>query len=207
MVEVANDLRKNFGADYIVESLYQKAVKKKKNCIIESIRSPLEAEALKRKDDFYLFAIDADPKVRYERNIKRGTETDNQSFKKFVSDEKREMTSTDPAKQNLKKCMQMADYKFDNIGTVEDLNKKVEEVIRIMLKKKMQNKKDKGTVKKTVKIEKYKRPSWDDYFLEVMNAIAKRATCDRGRAGTVIVKDRQILVTGYVGSSCRDATL
>jgi dCMP deaminase len=33
-----------------------------------------------------------------------------------------------------------------------------------------------------------------------MNAIAKRATCDRGRAGTVIAKDKQILVTGYVGS-------
>ena len=36
--------------------------------------------------------------------------------------------------------------------------------------------------------------------MEVMGAIAKRATCDRGRAGTVIVKDKQILATGYVGS-------
>ena len=26
-------------------------------------------------------------------------------------------------------------------------------------------------------------PSWDDYFMEVANAIAKRATCDRGRSG------------------------
>lgn len=33
-----------------------------------------------------------------------------------------------------------------------------------------------------------------------MNAIAKRATCDRGRAGSVAVKDNQILATGYVGS-------
>lgn len=54
--------------------------------------------------------------------------------------------------------------------------------------------------KSTDKIEKYTRPSWDDYFMEVMNSIAKRATCDRGRAGTVIVKDKQILATGYVGS-------
>ncbi|HPJ17245.1 MAG TPA: cytidine/deoxycytidylate deaminase family protein [Candidatus Woesebacteria bacterium] len=48
----------------------------------------------------------------------------------------------------------------------------------------------------------YSRPSWDDYFLEVMNAIAKRATCDRGRAGSVAVRDNQILATGYVGSPC-----
>ena len=47
---------------------------------------------------------------------------------------------------------------------------------------------------------KYVRPSWDEYFMEVANAISKRATCDRGRSGCVIAKDRQILVTGYVGS-------
>jgi dCMP deaminase len=34
----------------------------------------------------------------------------------------------------------------------------------------------------------------------IANAIARRATCDRGRSGCVIAKDRQILVTGYVGS-------
>ena len=47
---------------------------------------------------------------------------------------------------------------------------------------------------------KYVRPSWDEYFMEVAGAVAKRATCDRGRSGCVIAKDRQILVTGYVGS-------
>ncbi len=46
----------------------------------------------------------------------------------------------------------------------------------------------------------YVRPSWDDYFLEVANAIAKRATCDRGRSGCVIARDKQLLVTGYVGA-------
>jgi dCMP deaminase len=46
----------------------------------------------------------------------------------------------------------------------------------------------------------YVRPSWDEYFMEVCRAIAKRATCDRGRSGCVIARDNQILVTGYVGS-------
>jgi dCMP deaminase len=48
--------------------------------------------------------------------------------------------------------------------------------------------------------EKYIRPSWDEYFLELADAVSKRATCDRGRSGCVIVKDKRILVTGYVGS-------
>jgi dCMP deaminase len=46
----------------------------------------------------------------------------------------------------------------------------------------------------------YQRPSWDEYFMEVCDAIAKRATCDRGRSGCVIAKENQILVTGYVGA-------
>ena len=48
--------------------------------------------------------------------------------------------------------------------------------------------------------EKYVRPSWDEYFMEIANTVAKRATCDRGRSGCVIAKGRQLLVTGYVGS-------
>ncbi len=46
----------------------------------------------------------------------------------------------------------------------------------------------------------YVRPSWDDYFLEVARAIAKRSTCDRGRIGCVIARNRQLLVTGYAGA-------
>ena len=47
---------------------------------------------------------------------------------------------------------------------------------------------------------KYVRPSWDEYFMEIAHTVSKRATCDRGRSGCVIVRDRQILATGYVGS-------
>ncbi len=44
------------------------------------------------------------------------------------------------------------------------------------------------------------RPSREAYFLKLADTVADCATCDRGRSGCVIVKDRQILVTGYVGS-------
>ncbi len=47
---------------------------------------------------------------------------------------------------------------------------------------------------------KDKRPSWDEYFNEMADAVSKRATCNRGRSGCVIVKDRHMLVSGYVGS-------
>lgn len=50
------------------------------------------------------------------------------------------------------------------------------------------------------KEEKYIRPSWDEYFMEISRTVAKRATCDRGRSGCVISKNNRLLVTGYVGS-------
>jgi len=50
------------------------------------------------------------------------------------------------------------------------------------------------------KAKVYVRPSWDEYFMEVAHTISKRATCDRGRSGCVIARDKRLLVTGYVGS-------
>ncbi len=44
------------------------------------------------------------------------------------------------------------------------------------------------------------RPSWDNYFLGLVDEVAARATCDRGKSGCVVVRDKRIICTGYVGS-------
>lgn len=44
------------------------------------------------------------------------------------------------------------------------------------------------------------RPSWDEYFLKVAMLVSERATCPRMHVGCVLVKDKQILATGYNGS-------
>lgn len=44
------------------------------------------------------------------------------------------------------------------------------------------------------------RPTWDEYFLDLVHQVAQRATCDRGRSGCLIAKERRIIATGYVGS-------
>lgn len=48
--------------------------------------------------------------------------------------------------------------------------------------------------------DKTTRPSWDDYFMDIAFAAAKRATCPRKRVGAVIAKNKNILTTGYNGS-------
>lgn len=44
------------------------------------------------------------------------------------------------------------------------------------------------------------RPSWDEYFMEIVELIKTRSTCLRRQVGAVIVKDKRILATGYNGA-------
>ena len=44
------------------------------------------------------------------------------------------------------------------------------------------------------------RASWDRYFMDIAKVVSSRATCDRKHVGAVIVRDRNILATGYNGS-------
>ncbi|HLD62570.1 MAG TPA: cytidine/deoxycytidylate deaminase family protein [Candidatus Norongarragalinales archaeon] len=44
------------------------------------------------------------------------------------------------------------------------------------------------------------RPSWDEYFVKIAEMVAQRATCPRKRLGSVIVKEKRIIATGYNGS-------
>lgn len=129
MVSVANDLRAKHSPAYIVEQLYEGAKTAGKNCIIESIRTPGEATLLQSKGNFFLFAVDALPENRYRRIKLRASETDFVSYETFLENEKREMNSDDPNKQNLKKCIEMADYFFENNGSVADLYEKIKVVL------------------------------------------------------------------------------
>ncbi len=44
-----------------------------------------------------------------------------------------------------------------------------------------------------------KRPTWDEYFLEIACLVSRRSTCLRRRVGAVLVRDKRILATGYNG--------
>ena len=109
--------------------LFEKALSLGKNSIIESIRTPGEIFSLRKKGEFYLFAVDADPEIRYARISSRQSETDHVSYRTFLENEQREMNSTDPNAQNIARCMELADFKLWNNGTIEQLNRQVEEIL------------------------------------------------------------------------------
>ena len=45
-----------------------------------------------------------------------------------------------------------------------------------------------------------KRPQWDEYFLKLAMLASERATCPRMHCGCVLVKDKNVISTGYNGS-------
>jgi len=49
-------------------------------------------------------------------------------------------------------------------------------------------------------VKKVKRPSWDQYFMKAAFLVSERSTCLRRKVGAVLVKDKQILATGYNGA-------
>lgn len=131
---VANDLRSQFGPGYLAEELLRRAAKSESNIIIESIRTMGEVEKLKEKGAI-LLAVDADQKLRYERNKMRGSNKDDVDFEKFCEQERNEMGSDDPNQQNLLACKKAADFVIENNGTIEELNEKIEEILKIIQKK------------------------------------------------------------------------
>jgi dCMP deaminase len=188
LVFVANELRTIYGPSYIAERLYERAQKDGGDAIIESIRAEGEINALRQKGEFVLIAVDADPKVRYERAMQRKSETDGVSFERFMEEEKREMFSTDPTKQNLSKCISLSDFKIVNNGAMRELEQDVEEILR-----------RKGFVKEKVK----KR---EDY-MGVSILSGKRSKDPNTQVGACIVnKDMKIVGIGYNGfpKGCSD---
>lgn len=49
-------------------------------------------------------------------------------------------------------------------------------------------------------MEMIRRPSWDEYFMDLAKVVATRSTCLKRKVGALIVVDKRIVTTGYNGS-------
>ena len=126
---MADSLRAKYGSGYLADELYTRAEEGGQNAILESIRAVGEVDLLREKGHFFLFSVDADPKTRYSRICSRANETDHIGYEKFLSDEQREFANEDPTQGNIKRCMELADFTFDNNGTLDQLKKQIDEAM------------------------------------------------------------------------------
>ncbi len=173
--------RKNYGflAELIINKIKAQEYKK---TVVDGIRHPEEIEKLRTLKNFFLISVDAPLEIRFQRLKGRSREGDPAEWSLFLKMEDKEKGVNNPESGlQVDKCMELGDYKISNKATLEEFKIEIEKVFDEI---------DRKT----------HRPDWDEYFMEITKTVAKRATCNRGRSGCVIAKDKRILVTGYVGS-------
>jgi dephospho-CoA kinase len=126
---VGTDLREKNGPTYFDDLFMARAQDAGiEEYVIESIRTVASARQIKARGGC-LIVVDADPRIRYERAVLRGSGTDKVSYEDFLVQEAREMTSADPsnpAVMDISGVMQMADAVIHNDGSLEELRAQVD---------------------------------------------------------------------------------
>ena len=171
LVELGAQIRKNHGGEVLAERAYSRA---KEKTVITSIGRTEEVNFLKSKGVKIIF-VEAPQKTRYKRLKARRRENDPLTLKEFKKLDVLESKGKN-FERNIDAIKKKADIIIKNDSSLKILKNKVEKLV------------------------KYKRPNWDEYFFKIMETVATRATCGRGRCGCVIVRNKNILATGYVGS-------
>lgn len=125
MIEMGNFLRSRYSPDILARMVAKKVEGK---AVIDSIRNPKEVEFFRKLGNFLLLAIDAPAELRFDRVKKRGRQESASNIQEFLAKEAEEM-GTEEDRQQILACMDMADHRIINDGTLEELWKQLEEFL------------------------------------------------------------------------------
>ncbi len=180
LISVGNELRAKYGAGVLAERTLRK-IDVDAHAVVDSVRNPFEVEALRRRKDFFLVAVTADPEIRFKRTLRRSRDGDPITYEDFLDVEKREAQSPDPSTQQMDRTAEMADAVICNNGTVEELQDEIRQVVKALA-------------------ASTARPDWDEYFMNIAKVVSLRGNCIKRKVAAVIVKDKRIISTGYNGT-------
>lgn len=131
MNRVANELRANNPAGVPAENYARYEADDGVNDVIfESLHSVPEADFIRSIGGIVL-GVTADPDIRYDRVVARGSVKDNITKEKFVEQQAREEQGTDDVnKSNIFAILKEADFLITNNGTLEELEQQVNAVLQ-----------------------------------------------------------------------------
>ncbi|PIT88490.1 MAG: hypothetical protein COU29_01765 [Candidatus Magasanikbacteria bacterium CG10_big_fil_rev_8_21_14_0_10_36_32] len=127
MIKMSEAVRSIFGEDILAKAMAKDAANDSNPIVVvEGIRRPADIEFLKELPNFILVEIFAEPETRYQRLIKRRENSDDNSktYKQFLADHQR------PTELSISQVTPEAVEHIDNNGTVEDLNKQLDVLIK-----------------------------------------------------------------------------
>lgn len=124
----AGKMRQKYGPMILAERTMEHIEKLgAEKAVVETIRSTAEVEFLKKYPNFFLVAVDADAKIRFERMKDRKREKDPQTWEEFLAFDERDIHQDG---RNIDECIKMADFVLINEGTPEELEEKVAEMLK-----------------------------------------------------------------------------
>lgn len=136
---LGDELRAENGDDYWAQQAWKKAITSgQKKLIISSIRHPAEAEFLKNQTNFYLLAVVADQRLRFERKLEAArrkpdsTRSDDQdilTWEEFKKADDREVKAQKEHSQQVSNVVALADFVIENNSTIEGLEEKVYQIL------------------------------------------------------------------------------
>ena len=119
LIEGGRELRRKGGAGILAEMLLE--ILEGKDAVIDSIRTPGEVKALRKRDDFILIEVRANIESRWERLQSRARAGDPLDKETFIKQEKAEAVARDEAGQALNATAELADIVILNDGTEKEL--------------------------------------------------------------------------------------
>lgn len=125
---LGGELRQNHGPEVLAVRTWQKILKVK--CLrgaIDAIRAKEEAEFLKKQPGFYLVAILAKAKGRFQRMQERNRESDPQTWEEFLIMEARDKKAEG---RDIESCLQLADFNVENNGKLGEFYQKIDQLVK-----------------------------------------------------------------------------
>ena len=124
---IANEFRAE-GPTTLMTRVYERARDIRGNMILEPQHTVAEVAFIQERGG-KVVVVDAAPRARYERIMKRGSAKDNVSFEAFSEHQRAELVSDDPNRNNLGAAMRAADFHIRNDGSLEELYGQVDAVL------------------------------------------------------------------------------
>lgn len=126
LIEGGRELRRKGGAGILAEMLLD--ILDGKDAVVDSIRTPGEVEALRKRDDFILIEVRANTETRWKRLQSRARTGDPLDKETFLKQERAEAEAKDDAGQALNATAELADLVILNDGTEKELLDDLEEL-------------------------------------------------------------------------------
>jgi len=180
LIDRGNALRERFGPSILADRIIVR-MRPDRNVVVDSIRHSEEVGAFRRLEGFTLVWVEAREKVRFDRIRSRGRAGDPRTLQEYRAIERREMEEATEFAQQLLRCREQADREIVNNGSFDDLYRRVDRLLLDLSRS-------------------YRRPPWDEYFMEIARVVAMRSNCLKRRVASIIVKDKRIISTGYNGT-------